>query len=534
MKNVLKNYPKLKVFYSYTILLSIVCSILLLLATNSMSVLTTYITEHGLISVSIYVFKVLLFFVGFHFTNYFIFKILKSKIQEYLNKSVYLKLNAVLTGTLDNSLEQGNLYTLIQNDATESITFLSDTWVDILYQSIRLILVLIYIFLLNLPLSMIYITAILLSTVIQKKFSSLVSQANNVTKETEIKMNTILRNVLDNRLTIKMYHADKFAKDLYQEKVNNYTDAYLNVESKALPFRMIGIFLGLLPILSLCVAGLYLIKNNVVSLVTFLSIEYICNCVVYDQLHFSDFITESAKAFISVNRITQFCLNRSNDNLSQKNTTNDITLKNVTFHYPNTNTLSLNHLSLNIPCGNKVAIVGKSGCGKSTLLKLIASIIKQNTGYADIPEVTFVDQFPFLFTDTVKNNITCWDDIHEDKYQHILSLCKIKDFLKNDQIILKKNASNLSGGQMQRIALARALLNPKQVLVLDEIFSSMDSKNALDILQCILNEYKDHTVIISIHQLELLKLMERIIVLEKGTIVFDGTYKEYEEKYGNQ
>ena len=117
---------------------------------------------------------------------------------------------------------------------------------------------------------------------------------------------------------------------------------------------------------------------------------------------------------------------------------------------------------------------------------------------------------------------------------HITSICKIKDFIKNDQLILKKNAANLSGGQKQKIALARALMNTEKVLLLDESFSNMDTKSAQDILHCILHEYTNYTIILSTHQLELLQQMDRIVMLEKGAIVFDGTYEEYEERYGQK
>ena len=238
---------------------------------------------------------------------------------------------------------------------------------------------------------------------------------------------------------------------------------------------MIGIFFGLFPILSLCVAGVYMVPKGLVSLSTFLSIEYICNCVVYDQLHFSDFITESAKAFVSVKRIAGFGDTVEND-CEHTNQTGDITLEHVSYQYPNVNKKALDDISLHVPYGSKVAIVGKSGSGKSTLLKIIAAFIKQDQGVCDIPEVSFVEQFPYLFTDSVKNNITCWKNFKEDEYQHVLQICKINEFLNDDQMILEKNASNLSGGQKQRIAIARALMNHKNVSLFDESFSGIDTK----------------------------------------------------------
>lgn len=534
MKSVLVKYPKLKIYYVMVGGLSMICSVLLLYATNAMSTLTAHITTNGLINISIYIYKVLLLFICFHFVDHVLFRKMKTMVQEYLHQQVYCQLSDGLNRQkLNDFNESGDLYALIQSDAEDSISFLSDTFIDIIYQLIRLAMVLVYIFVINIQLSCFYVLSTIISILVQKKFSASVSKANEDTKQKEIAMNTILQNIVKNRLVIKMNDADAFAKELYEDKVNAYTDAYMNVESKALPFRMIGIFFGLFPILSLCVAGVYMVPKGLVSLSTFLSIEYICNCVVYDQLHFSDFITESAKAFVSVKRIAGFGETGEND-CEHTNQTGDITLEHVSYQYPNVNKKALDDISLHVPYGSKVAIVGKSGSGKSTLLKIIASFIKQDQGVCDIPEVSFVEQFPYLFTDSVKNNITCWKSFKEDEYQHVLQICKINEFLNDDQMILEKNASNLSGGQKQRIAIARALMNHKNVLLFDESFSGIDTKNALEILKNIIKEYNDQTMIFSIHQLELLEMMDRVVVMENGSIVFDGTYREYEANYGKE
>lgn len=534
MKSVLVKYPKLKIYYVMVGGLSMICSVLLLYATNAMSTLTAHITTNGLINISIYIYKVLLLFICFHFVDHVLFRKMKTMVQEYLHQQVYCQLsNGLNRQKLNDFNESGDLYALIQSDAEDSISFLSDTFIDIIYQLIRLAMVLVYIFVINIQLSCFYVLSTIISILVQKKFSASVSKANEDTKQKEIAMNTILQNIVKNRLVIKMNDADAFAKELYEDKVNAYTDAYMNVESKALPFRMIGIFFGLFPILSLCVAGVYMVPKGLVSLSTFLSIEYICNCVVYDQLHFSDFITESAKAFVSVKRIVGFGDTVEND-CEHTNQTGDITLEHVSYQYPNGNKKALDDISLHVPYGSKVAIVGKSGSGKSTLLKIIASFIKQDQGVCDNPEVSFVEQFPYLFTDSVKNNITCWKSFKEDEYQHVLQICKINEFLNDDQMILEKNASNLSGGQKQRIAIARALMNHKNVSLFDESFSGIDTKNALEILKNIIEEYKDQTMIFSIHQLELLEMMDRIVVMENGSIVFDGTYREYEANYGKE
>lgn len=147
MKSVLAKYPKLKIYYVMVGGLSLICSVLLLYATNAMSTLTAHITTNGLINISIYIYKVLLLFLCFHFVDHVLFRKMKSMVQQYLHQQVYCQLSDGLNRQkLNDFNESGDLYALIQSDAEDSISFLSDTFIDIIYQLIRLAMVLVYIF----------------------------------------------------------------------------------------------------------------------------------------------------------------------------------------------------------------------------------------------------------------------------------------------------------------------------------------------------------------------------------------------------
>ena len=133
MKSVLAKYPKLKIYYVMVGGLSMICSVLLLYATNAMSTLTAHITTNGLINISIYIYKVLLLFICFHFVDHVLFRKMKTMVQEYLHKQVYCQLSDGLNRQkLNDFNESGDLYALIQSDAEDSISFLSDTFIDYL------------------------------------------------------------------------------------------------------------------------------------------------------------------------------------------------------------------------------------------------------------------------------------------------------------------------------------------------------------------------------------------------------------------
>ena len=136
MKSVLAKYPKLKIYYVMVGGLSLICSVVLLYATNAMSILTAHITTNGLINISIYIYKVLLLFLCFHFVDHVLFRKMKTMVQQYLHQQVYCQLSDGLNRQkLNDFNESGDLYALIQSDAEDSISFLSDTFIDIIYHN---------------------------------------------------------------------------------------------------------------------------------------------------------------------------------------------------------------------------------------------------------------------------------------------------------------------------------------------------------------------------------------------------------------
>lgn len=535
MENSIKTFSQLKYYYLLYLLVCILCSFLLIMATYCMSELTAFITDEGIHNSSSLIFKTISLFGLYELFSHLILKVLNNKIDAYLRKEISLKISDAIIESCTNSIEEGSFYSLIQDDVDKSITFLADTFPNILYQITRLGLVILYIFYVNVYVSVIYVVSGTVSIIVQRTFSRAIYKSNLSTKMKENKMNAAIHNVLENRLVLKLHKNESYVNEIYKDDVDAYTHSFLATEAIALPFRMIGIFVWLFPILSICVIGYYMILKQVLSFASFMSIYYICQYIVYDQLHFADYLAECAKSQINLDRVMSFISVKKEE--KEEIVGSDICMEDVSFCYANSAKPVISNLSLKIHSGSKVAIIGERGSGKTTVLNLIAGILKPTTGIIHSEKVTYMPQFPYLFTDTLKNNVTCWKDIDIDEYNHILKLCNITDFLdqlpQQDNTILYDNASNLSGGQKQRIALSRVLLNHEQIILFDESFSALDSYNANEIIERIIQKYKKTTMLFSIHQLELLKNMDRIIEMKNGKIRFDGTYKEwctYEEK----
>ena len=220
-----------------------------------------------------------------------------------------------------------------------------------------------------------------------------------------------------------------------------------------------------------------------------------------------------------------------------------VELKDVCFAYKDNKPL-FNHFNLQIPAGQKVGVVGMSGGGKSTLINLLQRFydvqngeilidgqnIKNVTQESLHKQIGYVPQTSALLERSITENISYGkpnakqEEIKQAAAEAFAD--KFIEELPNDYQTILNAQNQLSGGQMQRLSIARALLKDAPILILDEATSALDSESEFYIQKAIENMLKDKTVIAVAHRLSTLKNMDRIIVLEKGKIVEDGKLDE--------
>ncbi len=223
----------------------------------------------------------------------------------------------------------------------------------------------------------------------------------------------------------------------------------------------------------------------------------------------------------------------------------ELRLEGVGFWYPGKSTPALVDVNLSVAPGETVAVIGPSGAGKSTLAQLIPRLMDVTEGavYLDGHDVRdlrlrelrthvgWVPQEVFLFEDTVFHNIAYgWPEATEDDVVRAARQAHAHEFIlqlpEGYQTVIGGDTTGLSGGQAQRIALARALVRRPRVLVLDEVTSALDSESEAHI-QAALAELKGTcTMVIVGHRWSMLRLTDRIVVLDKGRVVDVGTHDE--------
>jgi ABC-type multidrug transport system fused ATPase/permease subunit len=214
--------------------------------------------------------------------------------------------------------------------------------------------------------------------------------------------------------------------------------------------------------------------------------------------------------------------------------------------------MQVDGVTLTVRKGESVALIGASGSGKTTILKVIHGMYDQARGtyatddhapqattFANIDlSSTLVPQEPEVFSSTIRENITLGMGYSDKEVRVATDMARFTDVIASLPnglaSVVNEKGVNLSGGQKQRLALARALLfgKDKQILLLDESTSSVDSENEGYIYEAIRKEFSNRVIIASIHKLNLLKYFDRVIMFDAGKVVDDGSFDELYARNG--
>ena len=232
--------------------------------------------------------------------------------------------------------------------------------------------------------------------------------------------------------------------------------------------------------------------------------------------------------------------------INKINFRNKINLNNINYSYPNMSQNVLKDITLEITANKKIGIIGSTGSGKTTLVDIILGLLNAQQGSLKVDDkiidndnrrswqksIGYVPQKIYLADDTIAANIAFGTDVSKISTERVIRAAKIAnlhDFINGDlplkyNTIVGERGVRLSGGQCQRIGIARALYNNSKVLILDEATSALDIKTEKNVMKALQNMEKEITIIMIAHRLSTIKDCDKIFYLENGIIRAQGTY----------
>jgi len=380
-------------------------------------------------------------------------------------------------------------------------------------------------------------------------FQNRLAYLYEIVRERVEKLSSHITSRLTGITTIKSYATENYERECLATESLAYTHANYaasRVNAAYIPLVRMGILCGF--IMSMIIGGCYALQGT-------LSISFYSVLVFLTQRFLWPFTTITTitdmyeRAMACTRRIFAVLHHKQaiidgTTTLSTTKTQGTITFNNVTFAYPN-GVKIFNNLSLTIPAKKTVAFVGTTGSGKSTIIKLILRLYDSMSGIISIDNdniktltmqslrqaIALVSQEVYLIDASVAANIA-YGSPHAttELIINAAKMAQAHDFImtlsQGYDSLVGENGKNLSGGQRQRISIARAILKNPPIFIFDEATSALDNETEFALQHSMKSLAHNHTMIIIAHRLSTIRHADIIFVLEKGTIIENGTHDE--------
>ncbi len=476
------------------------------------------------------------------------------KVAEEVKKAIQVNMLSSFIKADTENIENKHTGKYISNlnfDVNQITAMLSTSFLAFFKDGLTLIGLLSVMFFQNWRLSLIAIIMIPFASFIAKKLGKRMSKVVTEAQEKSGDLNKYLVDIFKNHKIIKIFQREKYENERSEKFVNDLKEKTIKISS---------VFIRATPVMEI-------LTGIMIAILIFYSGKLIMN----DQLSLNNFFSflaammlayQPVKSLATINvgvgqglsagkRILPIIdkinlINENKDKINLEIKSGALDLKNVSFNYSsNSENKVLKDINLRINGGKMTALVGQSGSGKSTLLSLIPRIYDPKSGVIEIDgqdikevklhslrkEISIVDQNVTLFDDTILNNIKYAkpNSSNEEIYEAAeLSMCsefinKLKD---KYETVIGENGVRLSGGEKQRLSIARAFLKNSKIILLDEATSSLDSETEEKIQIALDKLTLNKTTIVIAHRLSTILNSDKIYVMDKGMVTDSGNHEE--------
>jgi ATP-binding cassette subfamily B protein len=384
--------------------------------------------------------------------------------------------------------------------------------------------------------------------------SKVIHKRSRIVQEYLSKLTTFNQEFFSGISVVKSYGIeDSIIKDFDQIADKSKEKNIHLQEANALFFPLMILLIGISNIIVIYVGGQQYINDEIQigTIIEFMLYVNILTWPVAVVGWVTSMVQQAEACQARINEFLQQVPEILNHNNSPTLLQGKVTFKNVTFTYDDTNITALKNISFTVKAGETVAILGKTGAGKSTIIELIARLYDtkqgaillddtpiENSNLNDVRnQIGFVPQDPFLFSESIGNNIKFGKE--DATKEEIIQAAKdavvhqnIIDFPNGYQTILGERGVTLSGGQKQRVSIARSIIKNPKILIFDDCLSAVDTETEEQILTNLKKVSRDKTTFIISHRVSSAKNADKIIVLDTGKIIQQGTHNQLIAKEG--
>lgn len=471
------------------------------------------------------------------------------EVKKDIQNDVFASLLKADTRIIDEK-HTGKFIANLTNDVLLITNLLSTVVLNLFKDSLTLIGLLSVMFYQNWKLSLIAIIMIPLASIAAKSLGKRISKVTNQQMKRAGILTTYLIEMFKNHKLIKIFQREKYEKNRAFEFINNLKEstkkiAIVYVRASPIMEFLTGIMIAFLIFFAAkLIAKDELEVNNFFSFLAAMMLAYQpVRSLATLNISIQQGISGAKRVLPIIDDVPEVKEKINAESLNING--GAIKFENIHFKYPNTEKEILKSINLNFSGGKMTALVGHSGAGKSTILNLIPRFYDSNKGEIKIDDqsiydstiyslrknISLVSQDTTLFDDTIKNNIAYADEkASQDEIEEAAKLSFADEFIdklpNKYETLIGENGIRLSGGEKQRLSIARAILKKSPIILLDEATSSLDAETEDKIQKAINFLTKGRTTIVIAHRLSTILNSNKIYVIDQGIVNGEGTHKE--------
>lgn len=550
MNWLLKNYmQKDKIIYIFALLLNIVSKLLSeiwpVAATGK--IIDIGITQHDYAQmIKIFIISIVLFITG-RLLSFFSVILIDSKtlnMNTRLSNALSQKVFYLDHNHLENTTV-GELNILLGKDIRNVHRIINYDIKQFLGETCKSVFSLLYCCTINPIMAISLLTFMPIYYLITINFAKKTDKLYDIERKKTSVLDSYIQETVEGNRLIRNLATEEMEINKFKNLNNDYVNYKTKINFKMYNYIEILKFLGYLMWAFMIFLGGIFIVNGTLTLGEFMIFNSFIDTIMQPLYNLISYMNDFKYFKISLNKIKTFMSAQSEQKdlgTLELQTINNINFDNVTFKADDK--IVLSNINLQIEKNKTYAFIGEIGSGKSSIGKLILRIIDSTKGKILInninieeytlfslrDKIAYVSQTPFLFSDTIKNNVNFGNlNLTDDEVQFYLKLAKA-DYVKNledgIETIIGENGISLSGGEKQRLSLARALAKKPQLLILDDITSALDYESELEVTNNINNLDYDCTKIIIAQKIISVKNADKIFVMKSGKIIGEGTHQE--------